>query len=160
MISLICAASQNGVIGVNDRLPWRLPADLKRFKSLTMNHPVLMGRKTYESIGKPLAGRTNVVITRQKDFKAPGCRVASSLQEAIQLCPNQEEVFVIGGASIYNEALPLADRIYLTRIHQDFQGDTPMFNLDKSVWQEIAREDHPADPDNPHPYSFLTLERK
>ncbi|MBI3615427.1 MAG: dihydrofolate reductase [Candidatus Omnitrophica bacterium] len=160
IISLVVAVSQNGVIGKNNRLPWKLPADLKRFKQLTMNHPILMGRKTFESIGKPLPGRTNIVITHQKDFACCGCLTASSIEKGLQLCENADEVFVIGGASIYEQSLPLADRIYLTRIHQDFEGDTRLFNLDKSAWQEIFREDFKSDTGNKYPYSFVTLKKK
>ncbi len=158
-ISLICAASQNGVIGKDNRLPWRLPADLKRFKQLTLNHPVIMGRKTYESIGKALPGRTNVIVTRQKDFKAQDCRVAHSLEEALRLCKGDEEVFVIGGASLYEEALKRASKIYLTRIHHDFEGDTTLFHMDMAVWKETQRQDFQPDRENPYPFSFITLER-
>ena len=157
-VSLIVAASQNGVIGKNNRLPWKLPADLKRFKQLTMGHPVIMGRKTFESIGKPLPGRTNIVVTHQAGFQACGALAAHSLEEALRLCENTEEVSVIGGASIYEQALPLADRIYLTLIHQDFEGDTT-FRWDKYQWKELSRQDFQPDANNPYPYSFLTLER-
>ena len=117
-----------------------------------------MGRKTLESIGKALPGRTNVVITRQKDFKPSGCRVAHSWEEALRPCQNEEEIFVIGGASIFQEALPKADRIYLTQIHQDFEGDT-FLKLDLSAWKEVSREDFPPGTDHSFPYSFLTLAR-
>ena len=159
-LSLICAASANGVIGMDNRLPWRLPADLARFKKLTMGHPILMGRKTFESIGKPLPGRTNLVVTRQADFKACGCLVAHSLQEALQRCENEEQVFVIGGETLYREALPLADRIYLTRIHRDFEGDRFLFPIDQAIWAQTSREDHEADPENPYAYSFIIYEQK
>jgi len=159
-VSLICAASQNGVIGIENRLPWKLPADLKHFKALTLNHPVLMGRKTYESIGKALSGRTNVVITRQKDFKAPECLTASSIEKALELCKGNQEVFVIGGASVYQQALELADKVYLTLIHQNFEGDVFLFPLEKTFWKETAREDFKPDTQNPYPYSFLTFEKQ
>lgn len=159
-ISLICAASRNGVIGKGNRLPWRLPADLKRFKRLTMGHTVIMGRKTFESIGKPLPGRTNVVVTRQKDFQARDCRVAHSLEEALHLCSPDQEVFVIGGGSIFQQALPLADRIYLTSIHHNFTGETHLFDLDKTLWQETSRQDFKPDTENPFPYSFQVLEKQ
>lgn len=155
-VSLIVAVSRNGVIGNEGKLPWRLPADLKRFKQLTMGHPILMGRKTFESIGKPLPGRTNIVITRQKDFQACGATVAHSLEEALQMCENEAEVFVIGGAEIYKQALPLADHIYLTRIGQDFQGDTYLFNIDPTVWKETSRDDFLTDS---LPYSFIAYDR-
>ncbi len=156
MISLIVAVSKNGIIGNKGRLPWHLPADLKRFKQLTMGHPILMGRKTFESVGKPLPGRTNIVITRQPDFQACGATMVHSLKEALLLCENEKEVFVIGGAEIYRQALPFADRIYLTRINQDFKGDTVLFEIDPAVWKETFREEFPADP---LPHTFITLNR-
>jgi len=157
MISLIVAASRNGVIGANNKLPWHLPADLKRFKQLTMGHPILMGRRTYESIGKPLPGRTNIVITRQPGFKACGAMLVHSFEEALLLCENEKEVFVIGGAEIFKQALPSTNRIYLTRTNQDFAGDAFLFEIDPAVWKETSREDFPADP---LPHSFITYERK
>ena len=156
MISLIAAASQNGIIGNQGKLPWRLPADLQRFKRITMGRPILMGRKTFESIGKPLPGRTNIVITRQKDFAACGATVVHSLEEALLLCENEPEVFVIGGAELFQQALPFAERIYLTRINRDFEGDTTLFEIDPKIWKETSREDFPADP---LPHSFLTYQR-
>ncbi len=159
-ISLICATSANGVIGANNRLPWKLPADLKRFKEMTLSHPVVMGRKTYESIGRALPGRKNVVITRQKNFQAKDCLIAGSLSEGLQLCSEAPEIFVIGGASIYQQTLPMAHKIYLTQIHEEFEGDTLLFDLDKELWQETSRKDCQADADNPYPYSFLTFEKK
>lgn len=155
MVSLVVAASRNGVIGAGGKLPWRLPADLKRFKEITLGHPIIMGRKTFESIGKPLPGRTNIVITRQKGFQACGATVAHSLEEALQICEGQEETFVIGGAEIYKEALPQAARIYLTRIDQDFEGDTRL-DLDLSAWEETSREDFSG---AVLPYSFITYKR-
>ena len=120
MISILCAASQNGVIGANNRLPWRLPADLKRFKALTLGHPVIMGRKTFESIARALPGRTNIVVTHRAGWHPPECLMAHSFEEALALCKEDPEVFVIGGANLYEQALPCATRIYLTRIHHDF----------------------------------------
>ncbi|MBI1953400.1 MAG: dihydrofolate reductase [Candidatus Omnitrophica bacterium] len=160
ILSLICAASANGAIGIDNHLPWRLPADLKRFKALTLNHPVVMGRKTFESIGKPLPGRTNLVVTNQPSLKASGCLIAHSLEEALERCRDEEEVFVIGGETLYREALPLAGRIYLTRLHQDFEGDRFLFPVDPAIWAQTSREDHQADPENPYAYSFITYERK
>ena len=158
-ISLICAASQNGVIGRDNRLPWRLPADLAHFKRLTTGHHILMGRKTYESIGKPLPNRTSIVITRQTGFQADGCLVAHSLEEALGLCSNDEELFIIGGAEIYRQALPVADKIYLTRIWHNFEGDTFLFEIDSSIWMETCREDLAPDGKNKYAYSFITYER-
>ncbi len=158
-VSLICAASQNGVIGRGNRLPWYLPADLAHFKRLTTDHHILMGRKTYESIGKPLPHRTNIIITRQTVFPAGDCLVTHSLEEALGLCPNNEEVFIIGGAEIYRQALPVADKIYLTRIWHNFEGDTFLFEIDLSVWMETNREDFAPDEKNRYEYSFTTYER-
>src|SRR5258708_7509586 len=124
MISIIVALSENNLIGVNNQLPWRLSADLKRVKAITMGHPLIMGRKTFESIGKPLPGRTNIVITRNKDFKADGCFVVSSLKEAIEKAKDDSEIFIFGGGEIFREALPIVNKIYMTRIHHHFEGDT------------------------------------
>ncbi|MBI3318945.1 MAG: dihydrofolate reductase [Candidatus Omnitrophica bacterium] len=156
-VSLIVAVSRNGVIGNEGKLPWRLPADLKRFKQLTMGHPIIMGRKTFESIGKPLPGRTNIVITRQKNLQACGALVAHSLEEALRLCEKEQEAFVIGGASIYPEALGQADRIYLTEVHADFEGDA-RFQLDRAGWKEASREDH-FDETSGCFYSFIELHK-
>ena len=155
-ISLIVAVSQNDIIGAKNKLPWRLPADLKRFKEITLGHSIIMGRKTFESIGKPLPGRTNIVVTSQKNFACCGALTAPSLEKALELCSDAEEAFVIGGASIYQQALPLADKIYLTLIHQDFEGDASFGPLDKKVWRETSREDFAPDQVTRFPYSFLT----
>ena len=159
-MSIICAVAANGVIGQGNRLPWRLPADLTRFKQLTMGHPIIMGRKTYESLGKPLPGRTNIVVTRQPAFKACGALTAPSLEAALRLAEAETEIFVIGGASMYAQALPLADRIYWTEVHQDFAGDTVMPAFDRAAWREIAREDHGPGADAPFAYSFVMLEKR
>ena len=135
-ISMICAASQNEVIGVDNKLPWRLPADMKRFKALTMHHHVIMGPKTHESIGRPLPDRTNIIITRRPDYRVAGCLVASSVEAGIRLCQADDEIFIIGGATIYYQALKLADRLYLTIIHETFEGDTFLFDIDEAIWQE------------------------
>ena len=157
-ISLVCAVSENNVIGWNNRLPWHLPADLKHFKSLTTGHTVFMGRKTWQSIGKPLPNRINIIITRQADFSAPGGLVVHSLLDGLALCPDQ--VFVIGGGEIYREALAYANKIYLTRIHQCFIGDTFLFDLNPEIWQEISRQDCTPDIKNSLGYSFLVYGRK
>jgi dihydrofolate reductase len=158
-LSVIVAVSANNVIGNKNQLPWRLPADLKLFKKITMGHPVVMGRKTYESIGKPLPGRTNIIITHQLNYEVPNCIVVNSLQEAIDLCKEEDEIFIIGGAEIILQVLNSADKIYLTRIHHDFPGDTflPLINLKK--WKEILRQDFEADEKNPYRHSFLELEK-
>ena len=159
IISIIVAAAENNVIGKDNRLIWHLPADLKRFKSLTMWHPVIMGRKTYESIGKPLPGRTFIIITRQKDFKAEGCIVTGSLDAALDAASYSDEVFVIGGEEIFRVALPLADKIYLTKIHQAFEGDTFFTSLDERNWKETERADCSADEKNLYDYSFCVFEK-
>lgn len=125
-----------------------------------MSHPVIMGRKTFESIGKPLPGRTNIIVSHRRNWKVCGALVASSLEEAFRLCKECDELFVIGGASLYNQVLKFADKIYLTRIHHNFEGDTHLFNLDLNVWKETAREDFRPDATNLHPYSFLTYEKR
>ncbi len=158
--SIIVAMSENRIIGRDDQLPWKLPADHKRFRSLTLGHHLLLGRKTFESIGRPLPGRKIVVITRQSDFSSPGVLVAHSLDGALELCQGDDEVFIGGGAGIYQEALALADRIYLTVLHQKFEGDTLFPAYDSSDWRVTEREDHGPDQKNLYHYTFLTLERK
>lgn len=160
-ISLIVAMDRNRVIGTDNRLPWHLPADLKHFRALTIGKPVLMGRKTYQSIGKPLAKRENIVLSRQLDFVAPGCQVVRSIEEAMALVRTQgaEELMVIGGAQLYVAMLPLADRLYITEIDTAVAGDARFPPIDPSQWHEIARQQHPADAHNPYNYNFLTLEK-
>jgi len=157
MIALVVAMAENRVIGKNNQLIWHLPADLKFFKNLTTGHPIIMGRKTYESIGKPLPNRTNIVITRQPDFKAEGCLVAHSLNEALMMAQQLDsEIFVIGGAEIYRQAMFLADTIYLTKVHHQFEGDTFFPEIDSILWKEVSREKHEPDEKNSYPYSFVT----
>jgi len=139
IISLIVAVAENGVIGRENRLPWHLPEDLRHFKRVTMGHPVIMGRKTHESLGRPLPGRRNIVITRQPEYAAAGCEVVHSLAGALALCSGADEVFVIGGAAVYGEALPQASRIYLTRVRTAASGDT-RFPPIPPDFVEIARE--------------------
>jgi dihydrofolate reductase len=158
-ISIIAAMATNRVIGAANRLPWHLPNDLRHFRLTTTGHAVIMGRKNYESIGKPLPGRTNIVVTRNPRFTAPGCLVAHSLAEAIAAAGADDEVFVIGGAQLYAQALPLARRMYLTLVHADVAGDTHFPPFDWQAWRIVSREDHEADDRHPYPYSFLTLER-
>lgn len=139
-ISIISALAKNRVIGINNSLPWRLPEDLKYFKALTLGHHILMGRKTWESIGKPLPGRTTVIITRG-DYPAPeGVKIAHSLQEAIEVCGADEEIFFVGGAELYAQAIPLADRLYLTEIQADVEGDARFPDYDRTPWREISRD--------------------
>jgi dihydrofolate reductase len=158
-LSLIVAMADNHVIGHNNRLPWHLPADLKHFRAITLGKPVLMGRKTWESIGRPLPGRTNIVITRNADYLAADCVVVHSLDEALRAAGSAAEVMVIGGAELYRQALPQADTLYLTLVHGEFEGDTRFPDWRPDDWRETARIDHGPDHRNPHAYSFITLER-
>jgi dihydrofolate reductase len=158
--SIVVAVARNGVIGRDNQLPWRLPADLAHFKRVTMGHPVVMGRRTYESIGKPLPGRKNIVVTRDRGYRAPGCVVAHSLDEAWQAAAGAEEVCVIGGTTLFEETLPLADAIHLTEVEADVAGDTYMPRFDRGEWQEREVARHPADERNAYPIRILELERK
>lgn len=161
-ISIVVAASQNLVIGKDNKLPWHLPADLKYFKKLTMGHCIIMGRKTFESIGKPLPGRTNIVVTRNKNYsQSNGIIICSSLEEAYEYSRaiNENEAFVIGGAEIINEALKKADKIYLTHIYENFEGDTFLNPIDDKQWKEIKRTFNNKDEVNSYSFSFLELER-
>lgn len=160
-VSMIVAMSQNRVIGKNNQLPWHLPADLKHFKHLTMGHPIIMGRKTYESIGKPLPGRDNIILTHDTNFEAPGCIVVTSIDEAIESADleEQKEIFIIGGAGIYQQLLARTERIYLTLVHHHFDGDTFFPELDKKTWLEKQSVNHLADEANVYPYSFLIYEK-
>jgi dihydrofolate reductase len=160
MISLIAAMASNRVIGINNTLPWHLPADFKHFKAVTMGKPILMGRKTYESIGHPLPGRTNIIITHNPSYVAEGCHVVNSIEQALTLTEDDAEVMVIGGASFYQQTLPIAQRIYLTIIHHDFKGDAHFVEYDESIWREVERVDYQPDEKNRYPYSFLTLEKQ
>lgn len=159
MISLIVAVAQNGVIGDRNALLWHIAEDLRNFKRITSGHPVVMGRKTYESLGRPLPNRTNVVVTRQA-LELPGCTVVHSLEEALRLFPAEEECFVIGGAQIYAQALPLADRLYLTRVEHPYEGDTRFPEWDPAQWRPVASEAFPCGADYPHPFRFETYERR
>jgi dihydrofolate reductase len=158
-VSIIAAVARNGVIGIGGRLPWNLPADLRQFRRLTWGKPILMGRKTHESIGKALPGRTNIVVSSDPAYRAGNCLVAHSLEEALQMAADAEEAMIVGGAGLYRQALPIAPRLYLTRVHADVAGDTFFPSLTEAEWQEVEREDHEADAENPLPYSFLVLQR-
>jgi dihydrofolate reductase len=161
MIAIVVAASENNVIGKDNQLIWHLPADLRYFKNLTMGHPILMGRKTYDSIGKPLPGRTTVIITRQHNLQVPDCIVTNSLDEAIAEAQKiDQDVYIIGGAEIYKQAITKADTIYLTRVHHYFDGDAYFPELAKNEWEAISSEDHESDDKNKYSYSFITLKRK
>jgi dihydrofolate reductase len=161
-ISIIVAVSTNGVIGKDNQLIWRLPDDLKRFKSLSLGHPIIMGRKTYESIGKPLPGRTSIVITRNPEFFSEGIVVATSLGDAMEKArlTGTPETFIIGGGNIYEQALPVSHKIYLTEVHTEIEGDT-FFHLDNPTdWQENVRVHHPADDRHAVSFDFVDLSRK
>lgn len=159
MTNIIVAVAENGIIGAGNALLWHISEDLKHFKALTTGHPVVMGRKTFESLGRPLPGRTNVVVTRQA-LDIPGCRVVHSLREALALFPAGEEVFIIGGAQIYAEALPIADRLYLTRVEHAYEGDTRFPAWDEDAWRLTASEAYPRGADYPWPFVFETYERR
>lgn len=165
-LALIWAMARNRTIGRNNALPWYLPEDLKYFKRVTLGKPVIMGRKTWESIGRALPGRTNIVISRDAGFQAEGVRVVQSLEQAlalaekISLIDGAEEAVVIGGAQIYALALPHADRLYLTQVHADVEGDAHFPPLDLAPWHVVGREDFAAQGSNPYDYSFLILERE
>jgi len=158
IISLIAAVSQNDVIGNNNQLIWHLPADLQHFKKITMNKPIIMGRKTFEAIGRPLPGRMNIVITRNIYFSYEGVSPASSLEEALEIAGEVEEIMIIGGGEVYAKALPLASRIYLTRIYQDFEGDTFFPKITSQEWRIVSEEFHQRDEKNPYDYAFFVLE--
>lgn len=164
-LSMIVAQAKNRVIGRQNKLPWYLPGDLKYFKQVTMGKPVIMGRKTYESIGKPLPGRLNVVITRDPTYRLEGAKVVHSLAEAIELSESQafidgvEEAMVIGGEQIYAQALPLAERLYVTQVHAEVEGDALFPELVLSDWDELGRDDFKAEGPNPYDYSFVVYQR-
>ena len=160
MISIIVAASSNGVIGVQGELPWRLPADLKRFKEVTMGKPIVMGRLTWESIGRPLPGRQNIVITRQADFAAEGADVVTTPADALRAAGDVEEVMIIGGGQVYDLFLPKATRVYLTRVAAEVEGDAWFPELDESVWGLVQTEPHAADEKNEYAFEFQTWERR
>lgn len=161
-LSAIAAMGDHRVIGYQNKLPWHLPADLKHFKEITFGHPILMGRKTYESIGRPLPGRTNLVLTRQISLEIPGIIPVASLEEALTKAEQSgaKELFIIGGADVYHQCLPVIDQIYLTHIHHTFEGDAFFPELPAEIWEETSREDHVADAQNPYDYSFLLIRRR
>jgi len=158
-LALVAALDEQGVIGAGNRLPWRLPADLRRFRHLTLGHPVVMGRRTHESIGGALDGRDNLVLSRSADFRAPGCRVVADLDTALALCARAPVVMVIGGAAVYAAALPRCERMYLTRVHDRFEGDVFFPRLVAEEWRTVASEFHPADERNRHSFTFVELAR-
>lgn len=159
-LALIAALDRNRLIGKDNALPWRLSADLRHFKAVTMGKPVIMGRKTHESIGFVLPGRKNIVVTRNENYKTDGCVVVHSLEDAIKTAKDSEEAIIIGGAALYKKALAKADRLYLTFIDAEFDGDTNFPDIHFEEWLEIERQDFQPDEKNLYPYSFVTLERR
>jgi dihydrofolate reductase len=159
VISLIVAMARNRVIGAGGRIPWHLPNELKLFKSLTMGHPIVMGRRTYESIGRLLPGRTTVIVTRRADYRVPGAIVAHSIAEALEACKGSAEIFIIGGAELFRETLPIADRIYLTVVDAEPEGDTFMPPFGPGDWRETRAESFAADENHAHAYRFSVLDR-
>lgn len=159
MISLIVAVSANNVIGAEGKLPWRLSDDLKRFKRLTMGKPIVMGRLTWESIGRPLPGRQNIVLTRQPDFDVSACDVVTSPAEALRVAGDAPEIVIIGGSQVYNLFLPKAGRLYLTRVRAEVRGDA-FFAIDEEAWTLVRSESHAADDANEFDFEFRTYERK
>lgn len=160
-LAIICAMSRNRVIGLNNQLPWHLPADLQFFKRTTLGKPIIMGRKTYDSIGRPLPGRSNIVVTRQPDFHVDGLYVANSLEEAMEIAKQltqEDEYFVIGGAELYSQALPLAERLYLTEVDTDVEGDAFFPEINHKSWQIVTEQFHPVDAVNKLPVTFKLLE--
>jgi len=160
IVSAVVAIAENYAIGKNNELLWYLPADLKHFKAVTSGHTVIMGRKTYESIGKPLPNRRNVVVTRKKDLLIPGVEITNGIDEALLLCSNETEVFIIGGAEIYKSALERTDRIYLTTVHHSYEADAYFPEIDRDQWRETEIEKHLPDEKNKLAYTFSTLLRK
>ena len=159
MITIIAAIANNNALGKDNQLIWHLSADLKRFKKLTTGHHIIMGRKTFESIGKPLPNRTTIIITRNKDYKQEGCLVAHSLDEALKMVKNDDSPFIIGGAQIYKEAIKIVDKLDITFVHHDFEADVFFPEIDLKIWKETSREYFKADEKNKFDYSFVTLER-
>jgi dihydrofolate reductase len=158
-LSIIVAMDRNRVIGKGDTLPWHISSDLKNFKKLTMGKPIIMGRKTHESIGQPLPGRENIILTRDETYQAEGCTVLHSLNEIFEHCKNIEEVMVTGGSEIYQHTLKQASRLYLTEVHTEIKGDTFFPEFDRSEWNELSRKGFKADEKNEFDYSFVLLER-
>ena len=160
MVTIIAAIAENNVLGKDNHLVWYLPADLKRFKKLTLNHVVIMGRKTFESLGKPLPNRTNIIITRNKNYKAEGCVVVNSLSEALKVATKEDKnPFILGGAEIYKQAMSFTDKLDVTFVHHKFEADVFFPEIDRTIWKETSREDIKANEKNKYDYSFVTFER-
>lgn len=160
MITLIAAAAENNALGKNNDLIWHLPDDFKRFKTITSGHYIIMGRKTFESFPKPLPNRTHVIITRQKNYNPENCIVVNNLEKAIEICPKDEDVFVIGGGEIYKQSIAIADKIELTRVHSTFEADTFFPEIDTTIWELVQEEFHPRDEKHLYDFSFQTYLKK
>jgi dihydrofolate reductase len=160
MVILIAAVAENNALGKDNQLLWHLPDDFKRFKQLTTGHHIIMGRKTFESFPKPLPNRTHVIITRQKNYHPEGCLVADSIEKALEISPKDEDVFVIGGGEIYNLALPLADKIDVTKVHTTLDADTFFPEIDPKIWKLASEEYHPKDEKHLYDFTFQTFIRK
>lgn len=158
-LSIIVAMDRNRVIGKDDTLPWHISADLQNFKKITMGKPIIMGRKTHESIGRPLPGRENIILTRDTAYQATGCTILHSLEEIFEHCKDVDEVMITGGSEIYKHTLEQASRLYLTEVHTEVEGDTLFPEFDRNQWKEVSREEFKADEKNEFDYSFLVLER-
>jgi dihydrofolate reductase len=158
-LSIIVATDQHGLIGKDNDLPWRLSADLRYFREITMGKPIIMGRRTHESIGRPLPGRKNIILTTDEGYQAEGCTVCQTIDQAIRECDGAEEAMVMGGASLYEQFLARADKLYLTLVDAELEGDTWFPEWDKSQWHQLSRQDHSADEKNDHPYSFIVYRR-
>jgi dihydrofolate reductase len=159
VISIIVAMAENRVIGNDNSLPWHLPADLKHFKAMTIGKPIIMGRKTWESLPGKLPDRTHIIVTANQDYQADDCIVVHSLEQAIEAAGDVPEVMIVGGAMLYGQAMSQADHIYLTLVETKVEGDSLFPDFDPALWQEVARERHPSDDKNPYAYSFVTLSR-
>lgn len=154
MISIIVAISENGIIGAGNAMPWHISEDFAHFKAVTLGHPVVMGRKTFESIGRPLPQRRNIIISRQNGLTIDGCEVVGSLEEAIALLPKDEEIFIIGGGEIYRQAMPIADKLYITHIHKTIEGDTAFPTIDDS-WAIVSKEEYSRGKEFTYPFDFV-----
>jgi len=160
MLTIIAAVAKNNALGKNNQLIWHLPADLKRFKKITSGHHVIMGRKTFDSLGKPLPNRTTIIITRNANFKAAGCIIVNSLTEAVKIAAIDENPFILGGAEIYKQAIDVADILDLTIVHKEFDADVFFPEIDPTIWKETSREDLKADDKNKYDYSFVTFKKR
>ncbi len=160
MLTIIAAVAKNNALGKNNQLIWHLPADLKRFKKITSGHHIIMGRKTFESLGKPLPNRTTIIITRNINFKAAGCIIVNSLTEAVKIAAVDENPFILGGAEIYKQAMDVADILDLTIVHKEFDADVFFPEIDHTIWKETSREDLKADDKNKYDYSFVTFKKR